>query len=127
MSLWNSFAGIGDAAQQLKTAADQGFTVEGPGADAMINAVVEMQDTVTSALENSHLLAQVPPLGETPAAQVYKPFMATIATDPAQGFIPFMLGLQRDLADIEASLRKSMTAYQDTDQTGAGGITAAGS
>lgn len=127
MSLWNSFAGIGDAAQQLKTAADQGFTVEGPGADAMINAVVEMQRTVYEALDNAELLAQVPALGETPAAQVYKPFMATIATDPAQGFIPFMQRLQQDLADVEASLRKSMTAYQDSDQTGANGITAAGS
>lgn len=125
--LWDSFAGISDAAQELKAASNEGFTVSGPGAQVLIDAVVDMQNTVRDALENAEVLGQEPALGQTPAAQVYKPFMASIATDPVQGFIPFMKGLQQDLADIEASLLKSMTAYQDSDQTGASGITAAGS
>lgn len=124
---WDSFGGIHDAAQHLKVAANEGFTVSGPGVQVMIDAVVDMQDTVRDALENVDYLGQIPPLGQTPAAEVYKPFMATVATDPVQGFVPFIKGLQQDLADIEASLRKSMTAYQDSDQTGASGITAAGS
>ncbi|MGQ0840660.1 hypothetical protein [Actinokineospora sp.] len=127
MNLWDSFAGINNAAQQLKAAAKEGFTVAGPGAQVMIDAVIEMQDVVREALANADRFGQEPALGQTPAAQVYKPFMASIATDRVQGFVPFMQGLQRDLADVEASLRQSMTAYQDSDETGASGITAAGS
>ncbi|CRK59358.1 hypothetical protein [Alloactinosynnema sp. L-07] len=127
IGFWDSFGGIHDAAQQLKAASNEGFTVSGPGVQVMIDAVVEMLRDVSDALDSADRFAQEPALGQTPAALVYKPFMATIATDPVQGFIPFMKGLQKDLADIEASLRKSMTSYQDSDQTGASGITAAGS
>lgn len=124
MSLPASFAGISAAVHQLGVAADRGFTVSGPGAGALITAVTEMQRDVVAMLNDAKSLGQEPALGQTPAAQVYKPFMASIATDPVQGFIPFLVRLRQDLADVEAALRKSMTAYDDSDQTGAGGISA---
>ncbi|MCG8920521.1 hypothetical protein L6E12_32615 [Actinokineospora sp. PR83] len=122
MSLPASFAGISAAVHQLGVAADRGFTVSGPGADALISAVTEMQRDVDAILRKADRLGQEPALGQTPAAQVYKPFMASIATDPVQGFLPFLMRLQRDLADVEAALRKSMASYDDSDQAAGRGI-----
>ncbi|EWC62745.1 hypothetical protein UO65_1939 [Actinokineospora spheciospongiae] len=127
MNLPASFAGISAAVYQLGVAADRGFTVSGPGAGALISAVTEMREVVVAALDNAVRFGQEPALGQTPAAQVYKPFMASIATDPVQGFIPFLERLQQDLVDAEAALRKSMAAYDGSDQTGTGVIVAAGS
>jgi len=127
MDSWAGFAGISDAVQQLDIAASQGFTVSGPGAGALMSAVTEMQRDVAAALDKAARFAQEPLLGQTPAAQVYKPFMASIATDPVQGFIPFLKRLQQDLANAETALRKSMPAYDDSDQSNASAIIAADS
>jgi hypothetical protein len=110
----------------LKAASAQGFGVSEAGGQALIKAIDTMYDGVTEALDKSLLLGQEPPLGTTPAAQVYKPFLATIATDPAQGFIAAMKEFQQDLLDAKESIRKSMDVYKATDQGNQQGFKKAG-
>jgi hypothetical protein len=62
----------------------------------------------------------------TPAAQVYEPFLATVATDPVQGFIPALQRLQKDLEDTKDMIKKSMETYQATDHGNMQGIKTAG-
>jgi hypothetical protein len=81
---------------------------------------------VVNALTGADVLGQEPPLGTTPAAQVYKPFLATIATDPTQGFLPAMQKLKSDLEDAKELIRKSMATYRETDQVSAHGVNNAG-
>ena len=116
MELLASLAGISEATRQLSAAANVGFTFSGPGAQALLTAVTEMLRDVHYVLDNADQFTQEPALGQTPAAQVYKPFMASIASDPVQGFIPFLKRLQQDLVDVEASLKKSMEAYTHGDE-----------
>jgi hypothetical protein len=50
-----------------------------------MKAIDGLHEQVVNAIARSDVLGQEPPLGATPAAQVYKPFLATIATDPSPG------------------------------------------
>ncbi|GGS33850.1 hypothetical protein [Actinokineospora fastidiosa] len=118
--------GMHQVATDLAWASSQGFTFSGPGAQALRAAVTEMQDKVNYMLTEAVYLSEEPLLGQTPAAQVYKPFMASVATDSTQGFIPFLKSLQEDLASIEASLKASTGAYTEGDQNAAQDIADAG-
>jgi hypothetical protein len=111
-----AFAGITAATQQLTAAAAAGFTFSGPGAEVLLRAVEKMQEDVFTALQSAYQFKQEPALGQTPAAQVYKPFMASIASDSVQGFVPLLGRLQKDLADVHASLKQSVPAYVDGDE-----------
>lgn len=125
-SFGESLGGASLAVANLKAASAQGFGVSEAGGQALIKAIDTMYDGVTEALDKSLLLGQEPPLGTTPAAQVYKPFLATIATDPAQGFIAAMKEFQQDLLDAKESIRKSMDVYKATDQGNQQGFKKAG-
>jgi hypothetical protein len=57
---------------------------------------------------------------------VYKPFLATIATDPVQGFITAMKKFQQDLVDTKELIQKSMDTYKATDEGSQQGINKAG-
>lgn len=100
----------------LKAASAQGFSVSEAGGNALIAAIDTMHNGVTEALGQSAIIGQEPPLGTTPAAQVYKPFLATIATDPDQGFVTAMRKLKVDLEDAKELIRKSMDTYKASDQ-----------
>jgi hypothetical protein len=81
---------------------------------------------VDKALRKSEVLSQEPPLGTTPAAQVYKPFLASIAADPAQGFVPAAKKLQADLERMRSDVERAMATYQATDENAKQGIKRAG-
>ena len=81
---------------------------------------------VTNALQKSEIISQEPPLGTTPAAQVYKPYLATIATDPVQGFITAAQELKTKLEQMRSDVEKAMAVYKTADQDAEQGINKAG-
>jgi hypothetical protein len=126
-SFGESLSGASLAVASLKAASAQGFSVNEAGGKALIGAINTMYDGVTDALRQSTFLGQEPPLGMTPAALVYKPFLATVATDPDQGFIVAMKKFQQDLLDAKDSIQKSMDTYKATDEGSQQGVNKAGS
>ncbi|KAA2259467.1 hypothetical protein F0L68_21265 [Solihabitans fulvus] len=122
----SGLTGVSQAVAGLKAAAAEGFTVTDSGGQALIDAMNDLHDEITDAISHSDVLGQEPPLGQTPAAQVYKPFLATIATDPHQGMIPALRKLLKDLTDARDSIQKSMESYKGTDQGSKQGLNKAG-
>jgi hypothetical protein len=119
-------AGVSQAVSSLRAASADGFGISQAGGDALIKALDQLSGQLDEHLNDADRLVQEPPLGTTPAAQVYKPFLATIASDPVQGFIPALQKLQQDLQDTKDMIKKSMETYQATDHGNMQGITTAG-
>ncbi|MFD0199890.1 MULTISPECIES: hypothetical protein [Saccharothrix] len=119
-------SGMSGAVAAFSAATAAGFTISETGGQALIRAIDNMHEGATDALRRAEFLSQEPPLGTTPAAQVYKPFLATIATDPIQGFIPAMRRFQDDLNQLRSKVEQAMTTYQVTDQGAGQGVTRAG-
>ena len=116
-----AFAGIGTAIGSIMTAADSGsFGISHDGGQALINAIDDLHTAVTSALRKSKQLEKQPALGTTPAANVYKPFLATVASDPAQGALPVFKKLQTDLVNAHAAIKKAMQNFQETEHANTG-------
>ena len=110
---------IGAAVTSLKAASADGFTVSDAAGQRLINAIRDASDEVDSALAQMPLLARERPLGLTPAAQVYSPFLASVATDPTQGAMAALTKLKQDLIAAEATLTKSLASYQQIDGSAA--------
>lgn len=112
-----AFVGMGAAIGGILTAANSGsFTVTPQAGTALIHAIDDLHTEVTAALAKSQTLEMEPPLGETPAAKVYKPFLATVASDPTQGAIPVFKKLQSDLINARAAINQAMKNYDETEQ-----------
>ncbi|AHH95482.1 hypothetical protein [Kutzneria albida] len=121
--MYAAIDGISGAVSQLKAAsASGGFSITEEGAEPLLKAVADLKAEVRSHIMKSTGLAEVLPLGQTPAAQVYRPFMATVASDQAQGLLPFLHKLQTDLDDVENTIRKSVALQQDADHSGASSL-----
>jgi hypothetical protein len=124
--LIGGISGMSNAVAGFRAATAAGFTISESGAAALISAINHVLDGVLEALGDAQRLIQEPPLGTTPAAEVYKPFLATIATDPVQGFIPAVTRLQDDLEQLLAEVEQATTAYRTTDQHAGRGVEIAG-
>ncbi|WP_394616531.1 hypothetical protein JNUCC0626_43970 [Lentzea sp. JNUCC 0626] len=118
--------GISDSAASFSASVSAGVGVNESGGQALIKAIDKMHNGIVKALSRSDYLSQEPPLGTTPAAQVYKPFLASIATDPSQGFIAAAKKFQKDLEQMRLDVEKAMATYQTADQDAAHGIKKAG-
>lgn len=121
------FQGISAAVGGIVAASNAGFTISENGGQSLLNAIDELKTGVEEALRKSSQLEAQPHLGTTPAAKVYKPFIATVASDPAQGAIPALRKLQADLNNAHAAIQKAMANYQSTDQGAASNVNNAGS
>lgn len=109
------FQAISAAVSGLVAASQTGFTISENGAKPLLAAIEDLQEQVRDALSQSHRLELQPPLGDTPNAKVYKPFLATIASDPTQGSIPALRILQGSLNDAHAAITKAMNNYENTE------------
>lgn len=118
--------GISDSVAAFSASVADGVGVNEHGGQALIKAIDKMHEGVARALRQSEILSQEPPLGTTPAAQVYKPYLATIATDPAQGFITAAKELKTKLEQMRSDVEKAMAAYKTADQDAEQGINKAG-
>lgn len=115
--------GMASGFSDLKSAISCGgvtFTEE--SANALKSAMQELQHTLRSVRMKANVLGEESPIGDTPAARVYKPFLASIATDPAQGLVPQLNKMLRDADDIIAAIDKSAKSTQAADEGGAGGM-----
>lgn len=111
-----SFAGISVAVDQLVAATQNGgFSISENGGQALLSAIHEVQTEVASALQHFSNIQQQLPLGTTPNATIYKPFIESVASDPTQGSIPALRKLQTDLEDAHTAIQKSISATRDTD------------
>ncbi|WP_158102838.1 hypothetical protein [Lentzea kentuckyensis] len=125
-AFFTGMRGISDSVASFSASVAAGVGVNEHGGQALIKAIDKMYDGVTKALRKADRLSQEPPLGTTPAAQVYKPFLASIATDPAQGFITAATKFKQELEQMRSDVEKAMAAYQTADQDAKQGITKAG-
>ncbi|GAA3459483.1 hypothetical protein ACFFSW_21500 [Saccharothrix longispora] len=116
--------GMGDAVSGFSAATAAGFRIGGDGGKVLIDAVDDMLSEVVKAIGAADRLSQQPPLGSTPAALVYRPFLATVATDEVQGFIPVLVKFKQDLEQLRSDVEKSMGVYQTTDQDAGSTFTA---
>jgi hypothetical protein len=121
-----AFQGITEAANGIVAAALQGFAISENGGQPLLDAIQDLKIELESALRDSSKLEMEPALGNTPNAKIYKPFLATVATDPVQGAIPVFRQLLDDLNKAEAAIRQAMANYRDADVSAGADITAAG-
>jgi hypothetical protein len=119
-------SGMSAAVSQFGAATAAGFTISAKGGEALIQAIDRiMLDSDRLNMEVARL-SQEPPLGTTPAARVYKPFLATVASDPDQGFKTALTRLTADLVELKTQVAQAMGHYRTTDQDAGDGVTAAG-
>lgn len=107
--------GMLDAATNLNSAIGKGFSVDYEGATQLANFVKGLQTSARNVLQRTNTLAQTPQLGTTPAANVYKPYLPTVATDQAQGLVPNTAKLAQQLEQAASNIQKSIAAYEQTD------------
>jgi hypothetical protein len=118
----SGFAGMTEAVGQLVAASKVGFTVSDQGGQLILNAIDTLHSKVVGHLQKAARLAQRLPLGTSPAAVTFKPFLATIASDPVHGLIPALTQLRQDLVDARGAIQKSMASYQQTEQDNASNV-----
>ena len=106
----------------LAGAGAAGFGISENGARPLLQALEDLEHAVADALRKSDLLSQQPALGTTPAATVYKPFLATVASDHAQGAVPVLDQLQTDLRTAHQVINQAMINYQDAEQANMSGF-----
>ena len=117
----DAIASMGSSIDAIFTAANSGgFGISENGGQELLNAIDDLKTAVETALRDSSELQKQPALGSTPAANTYKPFLATIASDPVQGAIPALRKLQTDLVNAHAAINKAMQNYQETEQANTG-------
>lgn len=110
-----AFQGISEAVAGVVAAANVGFAISDNGGKPLLNAIHQLQIAVADGLRNAQMLENEPSLGSTPNAKIYKPFIATVASDPSQGAIPVLRKLQVDLNDAYAAVQKAMQNYDNTE------------
>jgi hypothetical protein len=110
------------AATNLNNAIGQGFSVDYEGAQQLSNFVSGMQHSARTVLNKSDRMAQTPKLGTTPAANVYKPYLPTIATDNDQGLLPNVEKLRDQLDSAASNIQRSIAAYEGADAASRGAL-----
>ena len=121
--IWSSIGGFGDALNSLKAVgASGGWAINESGGRALISAAQELYEELGAILAQTDQLSEELPLGTTPAAQVYKPFMATVASDPAQGAVTVLTKLREEALEFKGEVEKAMAAYESADEAGQQGI-----
>jgi hypothetical protein len=117
-----NYGAIDTAATNLNNAINGGFSVTREGVQQLLTFVQGMQVAAEKVLRRSAVLSQPPQLGSTPAANVYKPYLPTIATDPTQGLIPVLTNAKQQLDQAATSLQGSLAAYEQNEQNVAGSL-----
>ncbi|WP_367135649.1 hypothetical protein [Saccharothrix sp. HUAS TT1] len=114
------------AVSDFGAAVAAGFTVSTTGGEALLRAIEMINFDLDRAAQATGRLTQEPPLGTTPAAQVYKPFLATIASDPVQGLEAALKQFRSDLDRLGEQVQEAMKLYDTEDQDVAKSVTDTG-
>jgi hypothetical protein len=121
-----AFDGISEAVSGIVAASDSGFMVSENGGQPLLDAIDELAREVSEALTRSSVLGRHLPLGSTPNAKIFAPFIATVATDPVQGAIPVLTKLQKDLEAAHTAIQKAIDNYNAAEQENASDIKVSG-
>jgi hypothetical protein len=121
-----AFQGISDAVTGIQLAANEGFAISEEGGQPLLDAIEDLAREVATALGKESVLGSHLPLGSTPNANVYKPFLASVATDPVQGAVPVLRNLHDQLATAHSAIKQAMTNYANTDQGNASNVQGSG-
>lgn len=109
-------SGMLDAATSLNRAISGSFSIDIEGAQQLLTFVKGMQQAVAQVRENSMTMSETPQLGTTPAANTYKSYLPTIATDQHQGLVPVMDKLHQQLNQAATNIQNSIAQYKESDQ-----------
>jgi hypothetical protein len=104
------------AATQLNSAISDGFTMNYEGVQALLTYTKGLQTAVNEALANQHNLIQTPKLGGTPAANTFKSYLPTLASDKDQGLVPVLTKLYGQLQQSATNLQNSLNNYENADK-----------
>ncbi|MFC6090323.1 hypothetical protein [Saccharothrix lopnurensis] len=110
--LFHGLMGVTGAISQFSTAVTGGFTIDEGAGGALIRSIQEISYDLKEELQKTDRLKQEPPLGTTPAAQVYKPFLASIAGDPVQGGAVVLAKLLEELERLRGLVERAVADYQ---------------
>ncbi|RZS44920.1 hypothetical protein EV193_101801 [Herbihabitans rhizosphaerae] len=114
---------LADGAQGLHAAAAKGdIEVEPTGGQALIRAIDKLQGFINEQEGNAVNRQQEPPLGDSNGARVIKPFVASVASDPGQGFYPMLKHLRTQLNTYKDAITMAMNNYKATDLRQASGM-----
>lgn len=116
MSVLPSLQRMSVATSALNHAAAGGFQVSGNGVDGLIKATESLEKELNRARARTNQLAHEPPIGTTPAAEVYRPHFAATVTDPHQGVLAAIDQMLEDIAAIRQNLVKSRAEYEATEE-----------
>jgi hypothetical protein len=121
------FAGITEAVSALQEAAGgEGFSISEEGGQKLLDAINTLLGKVEQHIASANRLSKRLPLGSSPGAEVYAPFLATIASDPAQGAVPMLKKLQADLEAAHTTIQQSIANSRDTDQGNSSALRSSG-
>lgn len=96
-----SWFGMATGVGELQGAVHSGdLYMDQDGANRLKKAMKDMQDTLNEVMQESGVLSQEPPIGDTPKCRVYKPFLPTVATDKDQGLFPQVQKMHDQAQDI---------------------------
>ncbi|WP_424188924.1 hypothetical protein ACOBQX_11425 [Actinokineospora sp. G85] len=114
---------IGESMAQFAGAAAAGqFAVNETGGQALIAAIDQLLDWLDMNQFTLRNLEQEPPLGSSNAAQVMKPYMASVATDH-EGFLTQLRALGESLKQARQGIETAMRNYEQTDSDEASKLT----
>jgi hypothetical protein len=84
-------------------------------ADKLVNGMKGLQATLNRVVAKADLVSREPLIGDTEKCQVYRPFLASVATDPNQGLLPQIYRMQKDSQDIIDNIHKCVADLQATE------------
>jgi hypothetical protein len=122
----DGFSGFSEGVAAFDTAVAGGFAIEPEGGQALTKAADDLYRELDDGLRELRQYRHERPLGSTPAAQTYKPFLVTVSSDPAQGAIPAFVALQKDIDKFKAAVNKAMETYQNMDHSAQSDLRRAG-
>jgi hypothetical protein len=116
-------AGMADSVSYLRDAVKSGdLYMDQEAANRLKKGMQALQDRLDNVQASSHIISQEPSIGDTPKTKVYKPFFASIATDPDQGLLPQIDKMQHDVQEIIDNIDACVRDMRQTDEGGAQGM-----
>lgn len=96
--------------------------IEENAGEELLRSIGKVAEDLRTAQFAIVRLKEEPPLGMTPAAQVYRPFLASIAGDPVQGGAAVLAKLLEELEGLRELVQQAINDYRTTEQTNEDGF-----
>ncbi|WP_144311887.1 hypothetical protein [Actinopolyspora erythraea] len=109
------------SAADMRTAAAAGrFAADPESGRALVAVLARRRTWAVRQFNTMYRLAQEPPLGSSPGANVFKPFFASIANHPNEGISPQWEKFIQVIDETIRAVNESMKNYHDIDVEQAG-------